>query len=260
MDLTRITAVVDALIGGLMSVFSKIYNRLTGHQPTADEVEVVVDEEKLKKRRIISIVATFVIFGSLSSIFFTECERTPRPNMAPMIALGNAMGRETARMIENKGGVVLVVMDTPHQSALSDVQIKAFLKNIGEHGEITLLGTEKVSMTQGRPLDPNGFSSELFFSILEKYPKAAAIVSFMGPPNLTDEDIEKLPQAGPKIAVTSFFPVRLKKLFDAHVLHLAITRRMMRRPTPASTVQTPQEQFDQQYEIITTDNASDLMF
>jgi hypothetical protein len=52
-------------------------------------------------------------------------------------------------------------------------------------------------------LEQRGIPTEKFFSLLQKYPDVKLIVSFVGPPVLTQEDFERLPQNPPQMIVYS---------------------------------------------------------
>jgi len=44
------------------------------------------------------------------SLFFTECERTPKPNLEPYLALGQVMAEEASKLLAGKSEVMVVTM------------------------------------------------------------------------------------------------------------------------------------------------------
>ncbi len=242
------TSIVDNVIGSVISVFRIILSRLTGNQLAPEAMEGV-DEATKKKRRIIGITATVLIFGSICSLIFTQCERPPHRDLRPFLLLGDVLATETAKLVGDKSSIVLVVMDAGDDtSSIDGPNARAFMKSIAEHGDIKVLAVEKLSMNEGLKIGPGrGFPSSLLFSIIGKYPKAAAIVSLVGPPLLSDEEMETIGKDSPKIVVASNDSFNLKKLFDNHVIQLAVARR---KASKAGSADPSAGGFDQSYEIL----------
>ena len=268
MDGQKLVALIDALLGFLISTFARIYCFLTGKQAPAPEAESTVSLGTKMKRRAIGIAATVVIVGSVGSLVLTECRFSRGPDKRQIfklqLPLCDVLSRETARLIADKGDIVLVVLNAGEMGSLvAESQAQGFLESIAEHQNIKVLATEKLS-TNSRPGQAPevcmGLPSPLLFSILEKYPHASAIVSFIGSPILTEEEMDQIGEKAPKIAVVAHFQNGLKNLFDHKVVQLAIVPRSRAQPAPPAAAGSLDEKFNQEYELITTENAESLKF
>ncbi len=220
-----------------------------------------------KKKPVVTIVAVLAIAASFISIFITQCERPPKINMKPYLAVGQVAAEETAKLLGNKGKIVIVVQDTSQfktKNSPSDVQIETFKETIKKQGGISVSGTETVKIDMMAMHGPEmGLPGDLFVKIVQKYPDADAIVSFAGAPQLTDEQISSLGQKIPKFVAVSgmgMMGMGLKKLFEEQVIQLAIVPRFEPAPPSTKKPETLREWFDQTYKVVTAENASTLPF
>ncbi len=219
-----------------------------------------VDE---KKKPLVTVVAVLAIVASLTWIYMTQCQsNTPKVNLNPFLAVGQVMAEETAKLLDNKGEVVIVAMDTkkmkiPHVEA----QLKTFNDTLKKQGGVTVMATESLSAEALGMVGPEmGLSSDNFFKVLEKYPNASAIVSFVGAPMLKDDEIARLPANTPKIVAFSAMGMGLKKLFEENVIQVAIVPNFEAKPGPQKKPETLREWFDQYYKVVTKEAAPSLPF
>lgn len=263
LNLASLIVLVDRLIGGTIGFFASIANRLSGHAPEAVVVVEEMDPAKKQKRRIMALASVVVIGGSMTSIFLTECERAPSIPMEPHRALGKVLARETSKLLEGKGTIVAVRLDTKGASKPAEAEYDAFLDEMEASPGITIEPPEMIPMGQRMMIGPGmGISSAVLASVLEKHPKATAIVSFMGGPQLTDEEADQYAGKLPKMIIVCHMPQGVKRLFERQLVQLAITRSLSRRPRENvnANPQTPDEWFKQQYEVVNVDNAASMPF
>ncbi|MBI4025395.1 MAG: hypothetical protein HY360_10480 [Verrucomicrobia bacterium] len=217
-----------------------------------------------KKKPLVTWIAIVAIVGSLVSIFFTQCERPPKINMKPYLAIGQVMAEETSKLISNKGEIVVVVMDSKKfKTPTIDAQLSTFQETLKKQGGIHVAATEAMSMEKmGMMHGPEmGMPGEMFLQILEKHPNVAAVVSFVGPPSLKDDEISKLPQNIPKVVAFSSMGMGLKKLFEENVIQVAIVPRFDMKPQEHKKEPvTLRDWFDQYYSVVTAETASSLPF
>lgn len=257
-DENRLVATIDAVLGFLISTTVRIYSRILGRQAPTPEVGVEVAPEVKKKRRTIGVVAVVVIVGSIGSTFLNQGDPVPpRADPGRLVALGDALGKEAASLLGGKGGMVLLVLDMPGGPGCDDgPEVRAFKKFIATQPEIRILGIEKMPAGDFMRIGPgNGFPPTLLFSAMEKHPHAAAIVSFVGAPLLSDEDAERLDPNGPKIMTASdaSAPLTLMKLIEQRVVSLAIVRQRAPAPGSGETPGPGGNVFKQNYQVLTPD-------
>ncbi len=211
-----------------------------------------------KKKKQVAIAALLAIFTSVASLFFTMGDRPAKIDLTPELALGQGMAEETSRLLGNKGEIVVVKLNSKDRKGTrEETKISAFVKTLSKGGGIMVTGMECLNMS---PLDPpKEFDSAMFFAILEKYPKVSAIVSFVGAPPLTDEEIGMLDQNIPKVIVLENLRSGLRKFFEEGVIQVAIVRQRDVSLKFSKKPGTPRECFDQTYKVITTETASSLL-
>jgi hypothetical protein len=207
------------------------------------------DSGRRTKLIVFSIVG---ILGASISLFFTLRNRPSSASMGPFVALGEVTAQETAKLLGNKGHIIVVRRDTSQYPAPEfEEQLKAFQRTIRQQPDLTLAATETAfdaHITDGR-LHP-----DFYLNLLQKYPDAAAIVSFVGPPALSAQQIKDLPQKIPKFIAVSLQDAPLSRLFLSSVIQVAIVKRPpgpRSGKKPASTRET----FDQFYQVVTADKA-----
>src|SRR2546427_237112 len=102
-----------------------------------------------------------------------------------------------------------------------------------------------------------GLSSRRFLRIVKKSTGAAAIVSFIGAPRMTEEELEQV-QKTPKFVAECRSPDRIKRLFDKKILQVAVVNRFDYPAPVKHNPKTPKQWFDKYYQVVTADNSSIL--
>ncbi len=219
-----------------------------------------------KNKPVITVVAILAIVASLTSIVITQCERPPKINLQPFYAVGQVAAEETLKLLNNNGKIVVVVMDTgDFKSKATDAQLQKFNETIKKQAGASVTATEKVKMDMMMMGGPEmGLPGDFYIKLLQQHPEADAIVSFVGAPSLTDDQIKQLGDKIPKFVAISNMGMGLKKLFENQVIQVAIMPQFT-PPAPDAggklkTPQTLREWFDQTYTVVTAENASTLPF
>ena len=181
----------------------------------------------------------------------------PKFNVALHEAVGRVMAEETARMLGNKGKVVVISIELAGVPELK-AQLAAFERALKKfpgvvlHKKYPLETDDKPKYSFG-----SGLSGRRYVRIVNKNLEADAFVSFVGAPALAPDELKELKKLPPLLAEARSAD-KLKKPFDQKVLTAAVVQRFQ-FPTPVKgTPRTSQEWFDQRFQIITATNASNL--
>jgi hypothetical protein len=171
-------------------------------------------------------------------------------------ALGTVMAQKTTELCGGKGDIVLLVnvADDNNETAFGKTQT-AFRQALNQSIRIT--ATERLSLPSPMPgLDP--LSPAQFRDLLQKYSTVAAIVTFVGVPNLSPEEISQLPSSRPKVVAVVTYGSPRKSLFARGLLQLAaIAKPTLDQNTLNSGA--AQEIFDAHYQLITPDTAGKIL-
>ncbi len=190
-----------------------------------------IDDAFRRRQRRIKLVSLAVIFLCAVSLYRSQCAGRPSPDMRPVIQSGQMIAEETLKLVGNKGEIVAVVMD----SGPGKVQVKAFRRTIAKQPAVTLAAVETVGPAQlatgGIGL---GLSAESFSQLIGKYRKATAMVLLVGPPALSDQDIDRLDPDMPKVVVFAPMGIGVRKLLEARVVQVAIVPRVAAPMAPGA--------------------------
>jgi hypothetical protein len=199
--------------------------------------------------------------GLVVLVGLSGCGRGGRVEGGPYVALGEVAAKATSGLLEGHGRIVLVVNETDNHTATALGQaVKVFNATLKKAGGVQVAATETIKAGAGpaisgaEPLAPTKF-----LELVTKHASADALVSFVGVPRLTPEQIGQLPQPRPKIVAAVTFNLPARSLFDQGVLHLAIVPQSGTEPA-AKPPTTTQEWFDANYRLITPETAGALPF
>ncbi len=211
--------------------------------------------QAMKKWITVATLLT-VIAGASLWIYFHHFA-APQFNVSLHKAVGRVLAEETARLVNRHGKLVLIAMETSAGSEL-EMQLKEFERAIKAFNGISIAKNYALE-TDKKPKYGvgSGLSARRFVRIVNKNTTADAIVSFVGAPDLSDDEIRQL-QAKPKFIVEARSAEKLKKLFDKQVLHAAVVSRFQFPAPVEGKPRTPREWFDKRFQIITTENAASL--
>lgn len=196
------------------------------------------------------------IAASAVWIYFFQFAK-PRLNMTLHQEIGRVMAHETATLLAGKGKVVIIALDEPKFPEMK-AQLQAFEEALRPTGvtikETYLLETdEKPKYGVG-----SGLSARRYVRIVNKNRSADAIVSFVGVPDLSDDDITELKKT-PKFLAETRSAEKLDKLFRKKILHVAVVSRFTFPAPVEGKPRTPRAWFDKYFEVVTTENAKRLL-
>lgn len=179
---------------------------------------------------VVCLLALAVGFGVSAS-------RTKRPplDMDLHEAVGSVLAREISNQFGGRGSIVIVLPDADFKMPLVQAEHKAFRHALAEAGGVEILAEEKVRLEQMGPLD-GLLTADRYFSLLDKYPSVAAIVSFVGLGEFTDADLARVGKGLPGmylIAVNGGVP---QKYYDRHLVYAAIEPRRTPVDLPADAM------------------------
>jgi len=207
-----------------------------------------------------TILGAIAVLGILSaSSFLVLTRREPKIELGPYQALGTVAAEETIKLIGDRRQIVVVAQDSREfeMPALA-AQIKAFQASARKKATVTV-DLEKITMDAMTMMTAGGrIPAEPFFNILQKHPKAGAIVLFLGFPLLTNRDLDALQQKVPKMVVVAGYRPDYQQLLERRLIDLAIVPRFDALPETARKPQTLHEWFEQEYVILAPDTAASL--
>ena len=155
--------------------------------------------------------------------------------------------------------MVVIVRDTAvFKNPATDYQMRAFNQALAA-ARVTAVETHFLQVDPLRPIEvPPGDFSEL----IRKTPAGSVIVSFMGPPVLTEAQRVRLGNSRP--AVVAFCPgslpdrIDLPMVFTQGLLQAAVISRRTAVATAAKPASS-QGWFDRSFEVVTAANAAAIL-
>jgi hypothetical protein len=203
-------------------------------------------------------LAALLAAGAAVSLYFAFADRSPKLNLDSYGVLGAVTAEETAKLLGNKGQVLVMVRDTGADKNPSvEAELRAFHQTVKQHAGLSVV-TEKIQVTPMLMMSTGGgVPPEQLLKACRTRPGPAAIVLFFGFPELADGEIAALKQSGIKIIVVSAFRPGYGRLLERQAIHLAIVPRPGAPPPTAQGSRTVRERFDQEYIVMTaTGNSS----
>jgi hypothetical protein len=194
--------------------------------------------------------------ASLGWIYFRQFA-APKVNVALHTAVAQVMAEQTAQVLGGRGKIVVIAMDTPKGSELK-IQLEEFERALKHFPGVTISKTYMLE-TENRPKygPGSGLSGRRFVRAVNKNTTADAMVSFVGAPDLSDEEIGQL-QARPKFIAETRSAAKLRKLFDKQLIHVAIVSRYQFPAPVEGNPVTLRQWFDKRFQILTAEAVSAL--
>jgi hypothetical protein len=211
----------------------------------------------VKRRQVMGWVAIVVIAVALLRLYVFFHPHPDRIDRRPHEQLGSVLAAEAVRALDGGGRLIVISRETSEfEVPAAEAQLDSFLAGIKKAGRtVTALRSVKVD-----PLRPLTVPAGDFFELLKQAKENDVIVSLLGPPNLSDEQVGKLGPKRPKVlAVCSGalpFRINLRKVFDQKLLAVAVVSR----PDAPAVVPpgTREQAFEQTFKLITADNLAEL--
>jgi hypothetical protein len=203
------------------------------------------------KGLIVGVVCLLVIAGSAVWIYLTQLA-APKFNAALHRAVGQVMAEETSRLLGHRGRLVLIALETAKAPELK-VQLEAFEATLKRLGNVKVEKTYRLETEGKAKYDVgSGLSGRRFVRIVNKSLEADALVSFVGAPSLSDEELQEIPKR-PRFIAESRSAGKLAALFDRKAIDLAIVSRFTFPAPVKGKPRTEREWFDKYFQIVTQD-------
>src|SRR5262249_29676852 len=140
---------------------------------------------------LIGLGAILAILASAAWILWFELGPA-KQNVQLHQAVGQVMAEETSRLIGRAGGIVVVTVDNRTAPELK-IQLDTFRKQLKLLGAMTIKDTIVLDPGDNPKFRAGaGLSAKRFLKIVRKHPDAAAIISFVGAPEMTDEELSQM--------------------------------------------------------------------
>ena len=211
----------------------------------------------MRDSKLIGSLAGLVILGSVAGASLALTGGWgPKLDPRPHEAAGWGMAQQALRLLKPGGTILVITRDTSvFKNPATDLQLASFKKAI-QTAHATL---EPLRVFQVDPLRPVGVPPGDFLEIIRKTPPASVVVSFMGPPVLTENQRSRLTDAKP--AVVAFCPGNLPEKLDlptllgTGLLQAAVISRRVGAPS-GSAPAGMQAWFDRYFQVVTPNDAS----
>jgi len=212
----------------------------------------------MRDKKPARVAASLTIVGALVFLFVHFFPFTPRPNAHVQEALGQVLGEETSRLLGSGGRVLVFARDTrKFESPATEMQLRGFDREQQRAGRRAAV----IRRIKVDPLRPLAVPPGDFLELLRKTSENDVVVSFMGPPALSDVQMAQLGSKRARVAAlcAGSMPsqVDLRRLFTNDLLHAAIISRREAAVT-ALRPDTPRGWFDLFYLLVTTNSLAEL--
>jgi len=167
-------------------------------------------------------------------------------------AVGEALAEETIKATGAQGKIVIITLEEG-QSPELDQYVAAFKDRIYDT-PVKIMRTDHISAEKTGKYGPgSGMSGKRFVRIVQKYPNADAIVSFVGTPDGEDKELKELKPPVPKFIAFSRAPDDIDEMFEDKLLYAAVVPRFeFPAPGPEKS-KTKQDLFQKHYQVVRAD-------
>lgn len=187
----------------------------------------------MQRNAIIGTIAVLAILAAVTSIFFTGKGSGYNASLKPSGALGEVLAEETAALLNQRGRIVVVEWDLkPDQLPRSSELVKSFKETLKKKKGISIVHSQLIPV-EGPILSVlgAGLRASEFLKLSQSYADADAIVSFVGAPLLSRQQLEPLKTPRPKVIVVDVASIEkvarppgadIQELIKAGVVDIAV--------------------------------------
>ena len=203
------------------------------------------------RQKLVVGAAIAAILASAVSIYYFEF-RAPDANVPLHQSVGHALAEETSRVLGHHGNIVIISMDARNSPELK-IQVAAFSKELQTLGDLTIKDNVILDPGENPKFRPgSGLSAKRFLKIVRKHPGTDAFVSFVGAPQLSDEDVAQL-KSSPKLIAETHSPEKLMNLLQKRILVCAIVPRFEFPAPGPRQPHTSRQWFDHYFQVVAAD-------
>ena len=211
----------------------------------------------MAKKRVINWLAGAVIVAAVVWLYLFFNPRPPAIDRSLHTRVGEVLAAEAIKLLEP--GARLIVIGRakePFEVPAAAAQFDAFMRTIEKSGK-------NISTTRLLKVDPlrvTAVPPGEFFDLMRQAGSNDVIVSFLGPPLLNDDQLDRLAGKRPRILAlcSGAMPLQvdLRKMFERQLLLTAVVSRTN---APAqSTASSAEAAFDQMFQVVTPANVAEL--
>jgi hypothetical protein len=206
----------------------------------------------MNKRSKRIFVAVIAVTAAVISVYFAMSGSSQKIDLDPYNALGAVTAEETAKLIGNKGQVLVMVRDMgANKNPSVEAELKAFQQTLkGQKGISVLIERIKITPVQMMATG-GGVPPDKFLSALGTHSGLSALVLFMGFPQLADSELEVLKKSGAKTVVACPLRPGDQQLIERDIVNVALVPRPDDPPAGAPVPRTLRERFDRDFVILT---------
>ena len=198
-----------------------------------------------------AVLCLLCVGGSAGWIYWREF-KAPQHDVELHRRVGEIMAEQTVRVAGASGKIVLIAIPTGGFPELKS-QLDGFRLKLKTLGQYDLREYELDPKDQDKYGLGTGLSGRRYVRTANKNLDAAAIVSFVGAPNLKDEVLVEL-QKVPKLVAEARTIDHLPRLFSKNLISVAVASRF-NFPAPAPLEpKTAQDRFDKRYQVVAADS------
>ena len=214
----------------------------------------------MRKNTIVAIAALLALAAALESLYLGQ--RGPKIELGPYEALGAVAAEETAKLLGDKGSVVVIAKESGgSKTPALDAQLQAFADTLKIKAGISLAANEKVKLDPMTAMATGGgIPGDQFLEIMRRHPKVSAVVLFVSFPSLPERDLDALKKSNTRIVVVSGCMPGYKNLLQSQNIHVAIVPRFDNGSEAAKKPKSLREWFDQEYVVVTPATAAFLPY
>ena len=205
----------------------------------------------MSKKLLVGSLCALAIAASLYFLVHKPTEKAEKAATDASEALGRRAAEEVASLVGNKGEIAVYSLELGEGQAPTFVaQMEIFAKTLKKHGV-------KVGVTKRLPGGLNALvlgprlSAEAYIALLGQAPSAGAIVSFVGPPEVSPDELLKLQAGHPPLVIVDTFGVlkgpTLPSMVESKAVALAIVAL---NAQDAEKVKDQPALFDRYYRIL----------
>lgn len=186
----------------------------------------------------------------------------PVYDQRPLVGLGQTLVDEASRVLQDRGGIVVVLMGDPKNPVMPANGLwDGFRDELKKHSGLKTLATEFVEPDPSRL---NFCSPAVLQQVLDRHPEADAFVFFTALPpwGMAWETLRPNPDPKIKLIVVdtdqTFHKLNYRGYFINGMLVSLIGPRTDQPPALPAGVKTPRDSFSQKYQIFTPQNYESL--
>jgi len=205
----------------------------------------------MRDSNAVNVIAGLVVLGASAAILISlRGGFPPRPNPKPHQAAGWMMARQALGLLKPGGQIIIVTRDTAaFKNPATEIQLASFKKELRKTRAV--IGS--IRAIQIDPLKPVEAPPGDFFELIRHASGESVIVSFMGPPLLSETQAGQLGAAKPGIVAfcsgSLADQLDLRWFFERGLLQAAV---LSRRNPLASQPKDLQGWFDRSFLAVTT--------